>query len=294
MKRERPVVAILGLGLIGGSLALALRRADATRAVHGYDPDPDALRLARERDAIDTAHDAPVSAAREADVVFLCAPPSACLEALALLPEALAPRAVVTDVGSVKQDVVRAARQRLGGTLSRFVPGHPIAGIERNGMAAARADLFDGQRIILTPLPETEPQAITHVETLWRAAGAERIVHLDAARHDALLALVSHLPHLLAYTLVDCLAAQPEHEELFDCAAGGFADFTRIASSSPRMWHDVCMANRDRILAALDLFRSRLDAMDAALQANDGDTLLNALTRAKRARDNHVDPRGKR
>jgi prephenate dehydrogenase len=190
----------------------------------------------------------------------------------------------VTDAGSTKRDVVAAARAALGDKVAQFVPGHPVAGAEHSGAAAASAELFRNRRVVLTPLPENSAKAVSAVEELWRACGA-RITRLTADEHDSVLAAVSHLPHLLAYALVHEVAARPNAEQLFSYAAGGFRDFTRIASSHPEMWRDICTANRERLLAELRRYQAKLSAMEKLLEAGDGAALERLFAEAREARD---------
>jgi prephenate dehydrogenase len=190
----------------------------------------------------------------------------------------------VTDVGSTKGNVVEAARRRLGGRLADFVPGHPIAGTERSGVEASFAELFHGCCVILTPLAETRRPAVERMQALWRLAGA-RVVEMDVRHHDQVLAATSHLPHLLAYTLVDSLARMDDSEEIFDYAAGGFRDFTRIASSDPALWRDICLANREAMLDMLQRFSGDLAAVTQAVREADGERLVQIFARAKEVRD---------
>jgi len=227
-------LTIIGLGLIGGSLARVLKREAACAQITGYGRNDADLKKALAAGVIDSIASDLTQAVSEADMVVLATP----LGAIEGLLEALAPGlkqgAIVTDVGSAKGEVVRAAQNTLGQHLQHFVPGHPIAGTEKSGLAASFAGLFEQHLVILTPLPDTHARALRLVRQMWEAAGAT-VVHLDVAHHDAVLAATSHLPHLLAYALVDCLAGMQERDEIFQFAAGGFADFSRIASSSPQM-----------------------------------------------------------
>ncbi|HET7135329.1 MAG TPA: prephenate dehydrogenase/arogenate dehydrogenase family protein, partial [Casimicrobiaceae bacterium] len=199
------------------------------------------------------------------------------------LATALSRDAVVTDAGSTKQDVVRAARETLDGHLGRFVPAHPVAGSERSGAEAGDAGLFVGRQVILTPLPETSASALSRVEAFWTACGA-RVARLDPARHDRVLAAVSHVPHLLASTLVAELASRPDCAEYLGNAGGGFRDFTRIAASSPEMWRDVALANREALLIELATYRSALDALMLSIEHGDSASLEAMLERAARTR----------
>jgi prephenate dehydrogenase len=221
---------------------------------------------------------------RDADLVFLAMPVGQTAAVLADIAPHLAADTVVTDAGSTKQDVVAAARGALGAAFARFVPGHPIAGAEHSGVAAARADLFDGKRTVLTPLPETAPAAAARVRDLWRACGAEVRVMAPEA-HDRIFAAVSHLPHLLAYALVHDIATHDAARELFDYAASGFRDFTRIASSHPEMWRDICIANRAALLAELDRYEQVLQQARAMLAAQDAAALERLFDTARTARN---------
>ena len=282
-------LAIIGLGLIGGSLARALRRPGQAQAGHisAFDRDEATLQQALAAGVIDDASPDLKTAVADADVVVLATPPAATAKLLGEAGAALKPGAILTDVGSVKGRLTVAARAALGQQLPRFVPGHPIAGTEQSGLAASFAELFDGRRVILTPLPETANEARQSIAAMWRAAGAE-VVTMAAGEHDRILAASSHLPHLLAYALVDCLAQRPECDAIFNAAAGGFADFTRIASSNPELWHDICFANRAALLANLADFARHLERTRQAIEDEDGAALLDMLKRAKHARDGYA------
>ena len=199
----------------------------------------------------------------------------------------LGPNTVLTDVGSVKAEVVGMARRALGGAMARFVPAHPIAGTEQSGVGASFAELFEGRLVLLTPTDETSHAAIDRVQRMWEAVGAT-VMSVDVQHHDEVLAATSHLPHLLAYTLVDTLARMDDSDEIFRFAAGGFRDFTRIASSDPQMWHDICMANRIPLLAMLERFEAELDRLRKAIAEGDGEYVKATFIRAKRARDTHA------
>ncbi len=277
-------LAIIGVGLIGGSLARALKRAGAVREVLGYGRSLENLQRAVALQAIDYAETSLARVAQQADLIVLAVPVGSMAEILAGLAPYLSERTVLTDAGSVKGSVVAAARAALGRHFPRFVPGHPIAGTERSGVEAALPDLFEGRRVVLTPLPETERAALEQVQAMWRAAGA-RVSLMAVGRHDEALAATSHLPHVLAYALVDLLARLDSDRTLFDFAAGGFQDFTRIASSDPVMWRDICLANRQVLGPVLRHYRDELDAVLAAIERGDGDRLLETFSRAKRVRD---------
>lgn len=280
-------LAILGVGLIGGSLASALRARGQVREVIGCGRDEDNLRRGVELGVIDRYTFDPAVAVAHADMVVVAVTLGATAEVLARLAPALPPRAVLTDAGSTKQSVAAAARAALGTAWPRFVPGHPIAGGERSGVEAARADLYVRHRVILTPTPDTDPAALAAVRAMWTAVEAE-VIEMDAAHHDAVLAATSHLPHMLAYALVDCLAGMGESGEIFDYAAGGFRDFTRIASSNPEMWRDIALHNREALAAACARFETTFTDLRQALDAGDGAALRDMFARAKTARDTYL------
>jgi prephenate dehydrogenase len=276
-------VVIVGTGLIGGSFALGLKAAGAIGQIVGMERAEDALARARDLGIVDTASTSAQDALRGADLVLLAAPVAQTAGILRELLPFLEPQTVVTDAGSTKSDVVASARAVLGGRIAQFVPGHPIAGREKNGPDAALADLYRGKKVVLTPLPENPPEAVERVADAWRACGA--IVHeLTPQDHDRVFAAVSHLPHLLAYALVDDIANKPHADLLFQYAASGFRDFTRIAGSSPEMWRDISLANREALLAELDAYLVQLTSLRARLAAADGPALETVYANAQRAR----------
>ncbi|MDH4094896.1 MAG: prephenate dehydrogenase/arogenate dehydrogenase family protein [Betaproteobacteria bacterium] len=273
-------VAVLGVGLIGGSFALALKAARLAGHVVGIGRGAANLRLALEQGVIDSIG----ADAAGADLVLLAAPVAQYPALFAALAPVLKPGALVTDAGSTKRDVIGAARAALGDKLAQFVPAHPIAGAERSGAAASSAELFRGRRVVLTPLAENPAGAVQAIEEVWQACGA-RVTRMQAAEHDAVLAAVSHLPHLLAYALVHEVAARENSAQLFGFAAGGFRDFTRIASSHPEMWRDICVANRDRLLEELDRYAEKLQALRPLVAAGDGAALEKLFAEARAARN---------
>jgi prephenate dehydrogenase len=281
-------LAVIGVGLIGGSLARALRSADAVGEVIGCGRSAENLELACELGVIDDCTHDPAEAVRAADMVFLAIPLGAMRPTLAAIAEALPPDCVVTDGGSVKGSVVADAAAVFGSAPPWLVPGHPIAGTERSGVAASFPELYHNRRVILTPLPETDPRATARVRAMWEAAGAE-VTEMDAAHHDMVLAATSHLPHMLAFGLVDTLARMQGNDEMFRYAAGGFRDFTRIASSNPVMWRDICMANADALSEMLDRFGEEMTDLAQTIRRGDGEHLLEIFGRAKEARDRYVD-----
>jgi prephenate dehydrogenase len=274
-------LAVIGVGLIGGSFALALKKARKVSNVVGVGRSRANLDLARSRGIIDAVAADAAAAAREADVVLVAAPVAQFPQIFSELNEC---SALITDAGSTKRDVIAAARKALGKKIAQFVPAHPIAGAEQSGAGAASADLFRERRVVLTPLAENRAASVVQVEQLWQACGA-RITRLDADEHDAVLAAVSHLPHMLAYALVHDIAARPNAEQLFSFAAGGFRDFTRIASSHPEMWRDICIANRDRLLAEFGRYHGALAHMEHLLAAGDAPALERLFAEARAARE---------
>ncbi|WP_095094834.1 bifunctional prephenate dehydrogenase/3-phosphoshikimate 1-carboxyvinyltransferase [Pseudomonas sp. Irchel 3A5] len=277
-------LVVVGLGLIGGSFAKGIRESGLCGEVVGVDLDPQSRKLAVELGVVDRCEADLAVACRDADVIQLAVPILAMEKVLALLATFDLGDAVLTDVGSAKGNVVNAARLAFGGMPARFVPGHPIAGSEQSGVEASNAQLFKRHKVILTPLPETDPEALAVVDRLWSELGAD-VEHMEVERHDEVLAATSHLPHLLAFGLVDSLAKRNENLDIFRYAAGGFRDFTRIAGSDPVMWHDIFLANREAVLRTLDTFRTDLDALRDAMVAGDGHQLLGVFTRARMARE---------
>jgi prephenate dehydrogenase len=276
-------VAIVGVGLIGGSFALALRRAGRVKEIIGVGRSRANLDRARARGVID--RDANLAeAVRGVDLVFLSMPVGATGAVLNAIAPHLGPGTVVTDAGSTKRDVVEAARAALAAGFPRFVPGHPIAGAEQSGVDAARAELFDGKRTVLTPLAETDEQACAAVRDVWQACGAD-VREMSPDAHDEVFAAVSHLPHLLAFALVHDVSTHDAADLLFEYAASGFRDFTRIASSHPEMWRDICMANRAALLAELTRFESVLAEARRLLDAQDAAGLERLFDGARRARN---------
>ena len=275
-------LAIVGAGLIGGSFSLALKQAGAVREVLGVGRNPARLTVARELGLIDRAVD--WAEAGQADCILLALPVGETEAVLRQLAPHLKAGAIVTDAGSTKVNVVAAARTALGDRFADFVPGHPIAGSEQSGPGAARADLYQGKKVVLTPQPDTRADALATVKALWQSAGAQ-VETLDADLHDRVFAAVSHLPHLAAFALVDELAQRADGDTFFRFAASGFRDFTRIAGSNPEMWRDIALANREAVLAELDAYVAALQALRSAVSAEDAEALLAIFTRARTARE---------
>jgi prephenate dehydrogenase len=281
-------LAVIGVGLIGGSLAQALRQAGAVTEVVGCGRGRPNLEKAVELGVIDRyTHDI-AEAVQGADMIFLAVPLGAMEAAFRAMQGHLAPDAIITDGGSVKGSVVADAEKVFGSVPPNLVPGHPIAGTEHSGVEAAFATLYQNRRVILTPSPDTDPQALERVDAMWRLTGAE-VTHMDVAHHDEVLAATSHLPHMLAFSLVDSLARMKENDEIFRYAAGGFRDFTRIASSNPVMWRDICLSNREALGLMLKRFADELTDLSQTLRDGDGEHLLEIFERAKAARDRYVD-----
>lgn len=277
-------LVVVGLGLIGGSFAKGIREKGLFEEVVGVDRDPQTRRLAVELGVADRCEESLAAGCREADVIQLAVPILAMEKVLGELATLDIGNAILTDVGSAKGNVVRAAKAVFGGMPVRFIPGHPIAGSEQSGVEAANAKLFRRHKVILTPLDNADADAIQCVEALWRELGAD-VEQMAVEHHDEVLAATSHLPHLLAFTLVDSLAKRSENLEIFRYAAGGFRDFTRIAGSDPVMWHDIFLANREAVLRILDVFRDDLDDLREAVDHGDGQQLMGVFTRARVARE---------
>ena len=280
-------LVIIGVGLIGGSLARALREAQAVGEIVGLGRSRVNLDRALELGIIDEIADDPARAVVGADLVVIGATLGATGAILEALSQALGADTVLTDVGSTKSSVIVLARKILGERFENFVPGHPIAGTEHSGADASSAGLFRDHKVILTPLSQTRAAAVQAVTRMWEKTGAT-VVNMDVADHDRVLAATSHLPHLLAYALVDTLASSTDADEIFSYAAGGFHDFTRIASSNPEMWRDIALANREALLRICDLFAQRFDALKLAIEAGDAEALEQIFTSAKAARDRSV------
>ncbi len=277
-------LVVIGTGLIGGSFALALKRARAVKRVVGVGRTRRNLVEALRLKVVDEASQDPARAVRDADLVLLATPVGQMPAVMTAIAPHLPAHAVITDGGSTKRDVIACARRFLPGHFPRFVPGHPIAGTEKSGAGAAFPALFRDRNVILTPQRETAAAATRLVERAWKACGA-RVVKLGAVEHDAILAGVSHLPHIVAYALVNMLARRPNAPRLFGLSAGGLRDTVRIAGSSPEMWADICVANRDALLAALEDYENELEAMRAAIDGADAAELRRMFAAARGARE---------
>ena len=276
-------VAIIGLGLIGGSMARALR-AQGT-SVLAYDSDPKALAAAKEQGCIDVALASPQLEPNAAGMIALCVPPGQVAGIIAMQRQAMAAGALLTDVCSSKQVLVDSAISLLPAELlPNLVPGHPLAGTERQGFGASTASLFQSCRVILTPLEQSSTEAVAAVKALWRACGASKVDCMSAARHDSMLATASHLPHMLAYSLMAYIAASEDVDGVMENSAGGLRDFTRIAESSPELWSDIALSNSRFIARDLAGCAAVMKALAAAVESGDKDSLLRLLRPARELR----------
>ena len=276
-------VVIFGIGLIGGSFALALRRTNAVGEVVGFGRSTATLEQALQFGLIDRIGDDVAREVRDADLILLATPVAQMAEIFARIAPHLGTHTLITDGGSTKANVVAVARQHLGAKIAQFIPAHPIAGAEQSGPAAALADLYQGKKVVLTPLPENSAAAVARVRAAWQACGA-LVSELSPEQHDEVFAAVSHLPHLLAFTLVHDLAQRDNRDLLLSFAASGFRDFTRIAASSPEMWRDICLANREALLHELLQYANELHVLYQALERNDAAKLEEVFSEARKVR----------
>lgn len=290
MSDSEPVIdtlCVIGTGLIGGSLCLSLRQKNYCRRIIGAGRREQTLQQAKQLNIIDDYSLSIADAAAQADLIFISTPLGAMQSVFEQIRPVLKSTAIVTDAGSAKQKVQQIAHQVLDEAAQRFVAGHPIAGTENSGPDAAFVELYQGRRVILTPATDTLPDAIAVVTAMWQTTGAN-VETMDALHHDKVLAATSHLPHALAYALVDCLQSMDDIDEIFRFAAGGFRDISRIASSDPVMWRDIFLQNREQILEMLQRYSAELDLIYNALQSSDGETLEQLFARAKRSRDQFI------
>ena len=280
-------LCIVGTGLIGGSLARDLRRLGEVGEVVGSSRSAANLQRAVDLGVIDRFDVDPAAAVAGADMIVVAVPLGAVQGVFARIRDVVDDDAVITDVGSAKGSVVAAARATLGTRLPRFVAAHPIAGTEHFGVDASVEYLFDRRRVILTPIEETSAQARERVTAMWKIVGAD-VVEMDVVHHDEVLAATSHLPHMLAFTLMDVLGRMDERAEIFQFSSGGLRDFTRVASSDPQMWHDICLSNADALVTAIERFGSELDQLTDAIRRGDGEFVRSIFTRAKSIRDRYT------
>lgn len=281
-------LGVIGVGLMGGSVASAARKYDLCSEIVGFDPDHDNLRNAKRLGVIDDYTSDPEGAVEGADFVVIAVPVGATEQVFSALYKSWSRTAVYTDVGSTKVNVVEAAKAAFGEVPENFVPGHPIAGGEESGVQASTPDLYTGKRVILTPLPDTSPDAMECVTGLWSGVGAT-VSTMEVTRHDSVLAATSHLPHVIAFALVDMLGRKDEKDEIFRFAAGGFRDFTRLASSDPRMWLDICRANRNEIQHLIEEFKDELTAISEMLEQDSADKLFQLFECSRNARQRFLD-----
>lgn len=277
-------VVICGVGLIGGSFGLALRQAGMARRIVGMGRHSGTLETARSLGLIDEAASSWELALRGADLVLLAMPVGQMSSVMAAMAPYLEPGTLVTDAGSTKADVFEAVYTHLNQHLEYVVPAHPIAGAEKSGPTAAFAGLFEGKRVVVTPLPENSDDSVRRVEAAWSACGA-LVSRMSSMDHDRVFAAVSHLPHLLAFGLVHDIQGRDNAEQLFSFAASGFRDFTRIAGSHPEMWRDICLSNRHALLAELDAYLTELAYLRALLMQADGQALESLFAQASSARN---------
>lgn len=278
-------IVIFGAGLIGGSFALALRQAGAVREVVGFGRRAATLEEAQRLGILDRIGADEAREVADADLVLIATPVAQMGEIFRRIAPHLGPDTLITDGGSTKCDVVAAARANLGVRLAQFIPAHPIAGAEHSGPAAARADLYQGKKVVLAPLPENSAAAVARVRGAWEACGAV-VSELTPEQHDAVFAAVSHLPHLLSFALVHDIAQRENRDLLLSFAASGFRDFTRIAASSPEMWRDISLANRDALLREVKRYADELHVVYRALEANDAAKLEEIFAQAQQVRAN--------
>ena len=276
-------LVVIGTGLIGGSFALALKRAGAVSEVVGIGRHRETLEEAKSLGVIDVVGDYDLPSFAGAELVLVATPVGQMRAVFAAMAPFVPAKAVITDGGSTKQDVVSLARECFSTSLQRFVPAHPISGTEKNGPSAAFPELYESRRVIMTPLPETSVTSVDMVRSAWETCGAN-VSELAPDVHDAMLGAVSHLPHLLAFALVDELASRQNGEQLFSFAGGGFRDFTRIASSNPEMWRDIFLSNREAVSRDLSRYRAKLEALQQLLDAGDGAALEAVFRRSQAAR----------
>ena len=283
MRFQLGKIVVFGVGLIGGSFALALKKAGAVGEVVGIGRSQATLDEALRLGLIDRIGACDAATLNDADLILLATPVGQMPALMQAMAPCLGPRVVITDGGSTKSDVVAAVRQCLPARLSRFVPAHPIAGAENSGAAAAKADLYAERKVVLTPLPENDAEAVARVRAAWAACGAT-VHEMTPARHDQVFAAVSHLPHLLSFALVHDLARRENREEFFRFAASGFRDFTRIAASHPEMWRDICIANQHALLGELEQYQRQLEELRRALQVGDAAALEAVFDEARAVR----------
>lgn len=276
-------LGLIGCGLMGGSFALALKRAGLVKHVVGYSKSPSTTERARRAGAIDVAAESALLAVAGADIVLLAVPVSATEATFKAIRHLVEPGVLFMDVGSTKRDVVDAARRALKERIGGFVPAHPIAGKEKAGIAHADADLYTGRQVILTPLPQTDAALVQKATDVWAAIGAQ-VLRMSPENHDAAFAAVSHLPHLLAFAYFSAVAKQPGGDDFLSLAGPGFRDFTRIAASDPTIWRDILLANREETLKQSMRFRHALDALEHVMRSGNAEALEDLIRSASEGR----------
>ncbi len=276
-------LGVIGCGLMGGSFALALKRAGLVKRVIGYSKSPSTTEKARQLGVIDQAAESALLAVSGSDIVLIAVPVSATEATFKAIRHLVEPGVLVMDVGSTKRDVVDAARRVLKERIPSFVPAHPIAGKEVAGIAHADASLYSGRQVILTPLPQTAPELVQKATDAWAAIGAQ-VLRMTPENHDAAFAAVSHLPHMLAFAYFNSVARQPAGRDFLSLAGPGFRDFTRIAASDPAVWRDILMSNREEILKQTQRFRHTLDAMEHVMKSGNAEALEDLIRKASDAR----------
>lgn len=276
-------LGVIGCGLMGGSFALALKRAGLVKRVIGYSKSPSTTEKAKKLGVIDTVAESALLAVSGSDIVLIAVPVAATEATLRAIRHLIEPGVLVMDVGSTKRDVVDAARRVLNERIESFVPAHPIAGKEASGIDHADATLYSGRQVILTPLPQTSPTMLQRATDAWAGVGAQ-VLRMTPENHDAAFAAVSHLPHVLAFAYFNSVARQPAGRDYLSLAGPGFRDFTRIAASDPTVWRDILMSNREEVLKQIQRFRHTLDAMDHAMKSGNVEALEDMIRRASDAR----------
>jgi prephenate dehydrogenase len=276
-------LGVIGVGLMGGSFALALKRAGLVKRVVGYSKSPSTTERARKMGVIDVAAESALLAVSGSDIVLMAVPVSATEATFKAIRHLVEPNVLFMDVGSTKRDVVDAARRVLKERVSAFVPAHPIAGKEVAGVAHADASLYTGRQVIITPLPQTSPELVQKATDVWSGIGAQ-VLRMTAENHDAAFAAVSHLPHMLAFAFFSSVAKQPAGKDFLSLAGPGFRDFTRIAASDPEVWRDILMSNREEILKQSMRFRHTLDALEHVIKTGNAEALEGLIRNASEAR----------
>ena len=276
-------IGVVGLGLIGGSFASGLKKRGLVEQIVGYDKDAASLASALEAGVIDCAASSVADSAKSVDIMIIAVPVLSVQSILEQIPL----NKIITDVGSVKAPIIEASRMVYGKVPEKLVPGHPIAGSEKQGVTSANPDLFENHMVILTPLKSTDENATEIIRKLWQSLGSQ-VIEMSAARHDNILAQTSHLPHLLAYALVEALSSRGDTMEVLKFAAGGFRDFSRIAASDPIMWRDIFKANRTEVIKALDRFLEEISSLRQLVSNGDSDAMEKVFKRARKARNEYI------